>query len=274
MTKHLLRLLPQHEVYVEVFGGSAALLFAKDPSPVEVYNDIDTRLVTFFRVLRDKEKSMELIRLLRNTPYSREEFDVSRELLQQEDRLSDVELAYRFLLVAVMARAGLVVRGQWSIPTIDPEGKEKPRHHVGDLRNAIRNLYWLRKRMQNVTVEHAHFENVVKWYDSPHTLFYMDPPYLVETRRCRKQAYTFDMDKEEHEKLLDIVQNVRGKVIISGYDSVLYKTRLSNWNKMEFHRRVYSATGLGDSWRPPVSVECVWTNFEPVNHQMTLFEEA
>lgn len=56
MVSKLLPLIPPHHIYVEVFGGGASLLFAKEPSPVEVYNDIDSGLVNFFRVLRDPEK--------------------------------------------------------------------------------------------------------------------------------------------------------------------------------------------------------------------------
>lgn len=74
MVKHLLNFVPPHYIYVEPFGGAAWLLFAKPPSPVEVYNDIDSGLVNFYRVLRDPEKFKEFYRLVSLTPYSREEF--------------------------------------------------------------------------------------------------------------------------------------------------------------------------------------------------------
>jgi len=56
MVNKLLPLIPKHHTYVEVFGGAANLLLAKEPSAVEVYNDIDSGLVNFFRVIRDKDK--------------------------------------------------------------------------------------------------------------------------------------------------------------------------------------------------------------------------
>lgn len=65
---------PGHKIYVESFGGAAGVLLNKEPSPLEVYNDLNSNLVTFFRVLRDKEKAAELIRRLRLTPYAREEY--------------------------------------------------------------------------------------------------------------------------------------------------------------------------------------------------------
>lgn len=65
---------PRHQIYVEPFGGAAGVLLNKEPSPLEVYNDLNSDLVTFFSVLRDKEKAAELIRRLRLTPYAREEY--------------------------------------------------------------------------------------------------------------------------------------------------------------------------------------------------------
>jgi DNA adenine methylase len=53
LLKELLKRIPPHEVYVEVFGGSADLLFHKPPSKVEVYNDIDGDLVNLFEVVRN-----------------------------------------------------------------------------------------------------------------------------------------------------------------------------------------------------------------------------
>ena len=56
MLKHIIPLIPKHKTYVEVFGGSGALLFAKQPSEIEVYNDIHSGVVNLYRVLRDKDK--------------------------------------------------------------------------------------------------------------------------------------------------------------------------------------------------------------------------
>jgi len=92
LAKRLAENLPQHHTYVEVFGGAAALLLAKPPSPVEVYNDIDSGLVNFFRVLRDEEKFKRFMRMVTLTPYSREEYNAARE--RWRDVENDVERAY------------------------------------------------------------------------------------------------------------------------------------------------------------------------------------
>lgn len=69
------RHLPDHVAYVEPFGGAAGVLLRKDPSELEVYNDIDGSVVNFFKVLR--ERPQELIRQLKRTPFARAEFDLS-----------------------------------------------------------------------------------------------------------------------------------------------------------------------------------------------------
>jgi len=70
--KKLMPLIPPHRKYVEVFGGGASLLFAKQPTEIEVYNDIDERLVNFFSVL--KNNCDELYEQCYLTLYSRSEF--------------------------------------------------------------------------------------------------------------------------------------------------------------------------------------------------------
>lgn len=81
MVKKLLPLVPKHRIYVEVFGGGASLLLAKEPSLVEVYNDLDAGLVNMFRVIRDPDLFAEFHRRVQLIPYSRGEFYRYRELV-------------------------------------------------------------------------------------------------------------------------------------------------------------------------------------------------
>lgn len=77
-------MLPAHRVYLEPFAGSAAVLLAKRRSPIEILNDIDGELVRFFRLLRDRPA--ELIQACELTPYSRQEFDLAKSLVDVNDR--------------------------------------------------------------------------------------------------------------------------------------------------------------------------------------------
>ena len=109
----LLPLLPPVHHYCEPFGGSAAVLINRLPSPVETYNDIDGEVVNFFRVLRDqKERLVEAIGL---TPFSREEFELA--LQEPTDGLTDLERARRFFVRARQVRTGLAQTastGRWA----------------------------------------------------------------------------------------------------------------------------------------------------------------
>ncbi len=109
----LLPLLPYTTHYCEPFGGSAAVLINRKPSPVETYNDIDREVVNFFRMLRDKQD--ELLQAIALTPFSREELRIASE--DPLDGLTDLERARRFFVRARQVRTGLAQTasvGRWA----------------------------------------------------------------------------------------------------------------------------------------------------------------
>ena len=101
--------------YVEPFGGGAAVLFAKEPSKCEIYNDLYSDLVTFYKVLRDPKTYKRLIRFIECTPYSREVFYNSRRALANK-RISDIERAWCFFTCVRQSFSSLI-GGNWSTPT-------------------------------------------------------------------------------------------------------------------------------------------------------------
>lgn len=88
--------IPRHEVYLEPFFGSGAVLFNKQPSRIETVNDIDGNIVNFFKVLRDRDNQEELIRTLKLTPYARDEYIAAYQNLDQD---SKVEQARKFAVM-------------------------------------------------------------------------------------------------------------------------------------------------------------------------------
>ena len=110
----LLPLLPECHHYCEPFGGSAAVLINRAPSPVETYNDMDGEVVNFFRVLREKQD--ELVQKIALTPFSREEFFLAVER-NGAPPVSDLERARLFYVRARQARTGLAQTaslGRWA----------------------------------------------------------------------------------------------------------------------------------------------------------------
>jgi hypothetical protein len=109
----LLPLLPECHHYCEPFGGSAAVLLNRSPSPVETFNDIDGEIVNFFRVLRNNKN--RLLRAITLTPFSREEFFIACSM--NGGKISNLERARRFFIRARQVRTGLAQTasiGRWA----------------------------------------------------------------------------------------------------------------------------------------------------------------
>lgn len=236
MVEKLLKLIPKHHTYVEVFGGGARLLFAKPPSPVEVYNDIDSGLINFFRILRDPGKFQRFYRLVSLTPYSREEYNFCRDTWEQcED---DVERAYRWFVVARMSFGGRFGAG-WCFNLIESSrGMSKA---CSSWLSTIEMLPQIHARIMRVQIEHKDFRELIPLYDMPETLFYMDPPYIPQTRRSGK--YKHEMTIDDHRELVDIVLKVKGMVMLSGYRHQIYEPlEQSGWIRHDYET-VCSAAG-------------------------------
>jgi DNA adenine methylase len=94
---------------------------------------------------------------------------------------------------------------------------------------------------------------------SPNTLFYLDSPYVPETRADPTTNGTYEMTREEHFDLLDLIgcDARSGRVMISGYSNQLYDDMLCTWNRHDFELPNNAASG--DSKQR--MVESVWCNF-------------
>lgn len=247
----LLPLLPPATHYCEPFGGSAAVLINRPPAPVETYNDLDSEVVNFFRVLRDQQE--ELIQAIGLTPFSREEL---RLATQEEGRdLSDLERARRFFVRARQVRTGLAQtasEGRWAHCLLT--SRAGMGGAVSRWLGSVEGLSEIVQRLLRVQIENAPALEVIQRYDSPETLFYCDPPYVHRTRGDAK-AYGFEMTDHEHEELARLLLKVRGRVAISGYTSSLYEDLYAGWTRLEAPTRmIHSSKGE--------RTEVLWVNYE------------
>jgi DNA adenine methylase len=217
MLKELLAFLPPHQTYVELFGGSGALLFAKPPSEVEVYNDLYKDVVEFFRVLRDQPE--ELKRKLVLTPFSREEHRRAAEAYQQT--VDPVERA-RLFYVLVMQSYGSIFGDSWGFGV--KRDRSRPLARKAD------DLLLVAERLRTVEIENDSFEQVVRRYDSEDTVFFADPPYVARTRTHPK-VYRHEMTDDQHRLMLETLTATKGKVILTGYAHPLYDSVLSGWER-------------------------------------------
>ena len=241
----LLELLPYSTRYVEPFGGSAAVLLNREPSKVEVYNDLNGGVVNFFRVLR--EKPVELSELLKLTPYSRGEFTDCRD---REPTTEPLEQARRWFVL--MRQSFMSNRRNWATSLTIRNGWSQM---LSRWANGILALEQVATRFLNVIIECRPAIEVISLYDSEETFQYLDPPYLPETRVTKKQ-YECEMSYEEHVVLLDQIQSSDSKIAISGYSSDLYNEALKDWFRYE--DRLKNLAG-----RRGKRQEILWTNYDP-----------
>lgn len=247
----LLPLLPEATHYCDVFGGSAAVLINRVPSPVETYNDLDSELVNFFRVLRDDKDA--LIERIGLTPFSREELALACS--EPLEPLTDLERARRFFVRARQVRTGLAQTasaGRWAHCLLT--SRAGMAGAVSRWLGSIDDLSAIAQRLLRVQVENVPALEVIKRYDSPETLFYCDPPYVHDTRGDSK-AYAHEMTNEDHEALAEKLHNIQGKVALSGYAGSLYDKLYKDWRKIE------SPAKLCHSVKQE-RVEVLWINYD------------
>lgn len=250
IVRRLIELIPPHNAYVEVFGGGATLLFRKPASPAEIYNDINGDLVNLFRVIRDKKKFWKFFNLIYWTLYSREEYNKAEEMLKQEG-LRDIERAYYFY---VHLRQSFGTSGNsWGY------GFKRAKSNVWfNVKNA---LLFAHRRLADVQIERDDFRNIIKRYDREDTFFYLDPPYYPGTRVDK--LYEHEMDEEDHEELFDLLINLKGKGLLSGYYHPAFK-RLeeAGWQRREVKKMLClpNSNTMGNTRGH--HLECLWFNYE------------
>jgi DNA adenine methylase len=224
----LLPLLPKSTHFCEPFGGSAAILINREPSPVETYNDIDEELVNFFQVLREDKN--ELIRAIALTPFSRREFELA--ISKPTQAIPKLERARRFYVRARQVRTGLAQTassGRWAHCKLT--SRAGMAGAISRWLGSIDDLSLIVQRLQRVQIENCPAIDVIKRYDSEETLFYCDPPYPHDSRGDSK-AYMYEMTDDNHRKLASVLHNVSGKVAISGYDCTLMNELYGDWKRI------------------------------------------
>ncbi len=244
---------PPHRSYCEPFGGGANVLLQKERAPVETYNDLDGRVVNFFRVLR--ARAGELVGLLELTPYARAEFELALEPCP-DDPLED---ARRFFVAAWMSIGGPLrrnTRGNWRyIKSVTARTGKSPAGYWH-----FDHLYAVAERLMGVQIECRDALYLIPHMDTTETLHYLDPPYVLAERSRNDHLYTHDMADADHERLAGIARELEGYCIISGYPSELYADlyELHGWERRDTQARVNSSRTNREA--EAVRTESIWLN--------------
>jgi len=200
MTNIIINHFPkEYDIYVEGFGGGASVLFQKDKTALEVYNDLGENVYSLFKVLSDKEMFLKLKERMDLAVYSaqlREEYKKDLKTnLSLEDR------AYKFLYVNRSSFNGV---GGFSTTMIVRRNMSKS---TSDFLAMIDKLPEIHNRLSSVIIEHRDIFDLLDKYNKENVFMYLDPPYVKETR-LSNQLYECEMTDEQHLQLCEKIINI------------------------------------------------------------------
>lgn len=203
-----------HEAYIEVFGGAAHILLEKEPSNVEVYNDISGDLYAFFKVLR--EDSDKFLFAVEMTPYCRRTFNE----LKAMKPVDEFEQAWRFYCLNRMAFGAY----RPDKATFGYGVERKLAFHK------FERVMPVVRRLHNVTIENLDFRDIFRKYDGENVLFYCDPPYYGSESKYNGD---YGFSDKDHLDLLKCLQELKGKWLLSYNDCEQVRESYKDYNKIE-----------------------------------------
>ena len=262
MLDKLIPLFPSHKTYVEVFGGSGAILINKKPSEIEVYNDIDGELYNFFKVIADEKMFKRFQKKISLLPYSRQLYYEYRDM--RIDKLDNTERAVMFYYLIKSTHHSTCEYTGWKF-SVEANMPKRIKN--------IDKLSMIHKRLSEVYIDNLDFRKLIANWDRPDTFFYLDPPYVASSRKSG--GYMFEMTDEDHNELIDILLSVKGKWLLSGYDNEIYNDRLSGFYRQDFNCFANSLRYRNKD-NCPERTETIWANydFNGEQEQISLFAEA
>lgn len=238
---------PSHHSYLEPFFGSGAVLFTKKRSSIETVNDLDKDVVNLFRQIR--ENTERLADTIYWTPYARSEYE--RAWAAQYTETDPFQRAVDFY-VRMMMGHGFRTTGEKVGWKNDVQGREAA-YAAGYWCKTPEMIFEAAERLRKVQIENLPAVDLIRRFNFPNVLIYADPPYVLSTRHGKQ--YRHEMTDEQHEELLDTLSNHRGPVLLSGYDSDLYRDILHDWHREEIPSRAQTSGAR---------IEVLWMNFEPM----------
>jgi DNA adenine methylase len=212
LAKQIIQLLPEHTTYVEAFAGGAQVFFHKEPSKVEVLNDLDGELINFLKVCQWHHE--ELIRFMQYLVVSRAWFQIFSQM--DPATMTDVQRAVRFLYLQKNCFGGLILKQHYHYGVI-----QRPNYNPKRIPEVIRAAH---QRLQQVQIESLPYQEVLQRYDRPTTLFYLDPPYW------RRKLYKFNFTDDDFRLLEQRLHGIKGRFILSLDDHPEVRKLFGNWH--------------------------------------------
>jgi len=220
----------------------------KPPSPVEVYNDVDSELVNLFEVIRDDVNAF--VEQADWLLYSRELYEKWKSDLKNGNVLEDrVERALRFWYLMRSSFAAHPYKG-WAF--CRNVGRNRPLSLV----NALGNIRTIHDRLRTVEVDHLDFRRCIKNRDGPETFTFLDPPYL-DAEEYRLGVFTL----QDHTDLADILRHAKSKWLLTIGDHPKIRKLYSNFTIQRVRTHVTVSKIIGG--KRPTFKQLIIRNYEP-----------
>lgn len=226
LAKRIIEMIPAHTLYAEPFTGGAAVFFNKEKSDIEVLNDTNKNLMTFYRVVQNDFTSLE--KEVRISLHSRSLHKDASTIYNAPHLFNETKVAWSVWALGNMSFASMM-DGSF--------GYDKTKQHttkkITNKRNTFTEDYAI--RLQNVNLECTDAIRIIESRDTPNSFFFVDPPYYNSD--CgHYDGYTID----DFENLLKALSKIQGKFILSSYPSPILKqyTQSNSWNTQTFDFKV------------------------------------
>lgn len=215
---------PKHKTYVETCLGGGSVLLSKPRAIVEIGNDLDGNIQNFFQVLRNSPKA--LIRKIHFTPYSEDSMSEAFHSIGDDD---PINRAWAFYCMCWMSLRANDIRQSSLNFRIKGNLQGEGGHSPARLFSKTRHLYQIAERLRGVILTRMDAEELIRVYDTPDTLFYVDLPYLGDSRNTQR-LYNLELTgSNDHQRILKALAGIQGMAVVSHYVHPLYDSTLDGW---------------------------------------------
>lgn len=207
LLKYILPLVPKHTLYAEPFTGGGAVFFAKEPSEIEVLNDTNRQLITFYEVA--KTNYAKLKKKIDGTLHSRESHKYARIIYDNSRFFGKTDIAWAVWVLSASSFASILT-GTFGYDKVRQTTTKKFSNKRDGLTREIS------KRLENAVIECRDACEIIKGRDTKDSFFYCDPPYYNSDMGHYK-GYS----EADYERLLKTLSKIKGRFLLSSYPSSL-----------------------------------------------------
>jgi DNA adenine methylase len=256
--------IPEHKHYVEPFCGTAIVYLHKPPAHLSTINDIDENIVNLFRVLQDRNKTMELLRRLRYTPYAKSEYRKACLLLSSGRKLDDVTRAWAFYVAQYMsARHSYYADPNGKMFGYRQKSSDAHRNYLTFI-NKVRRIIENAEKLRRCQILNDDGIEIMKRFDGNDVFMFVDPPYLSTTCRSKSKIYKTEYNDNLHQRLIDFVLSAKSKIMLASYPNELYDRLLDyGWTRIDKTKTISAGHYTSKRKTQTRRIESLYLNYEP-----------